>query len=55
LGFFQFFCAAMTSLIVQPLYDGTAVLLSVVILSVAVLALVQYLILANTIPPDGEA
>ncbi len=50
LGFSQFFCAAMTSLIVQPLYDGTAFLLSIVILAVAVIALGQYLVLTRQRP-----
>ena len=51
LGFFQFFCAASTSLIVQPLYDGTARLLSVVILLVAISALCQFLFLTRNGPP----
>ena len=52
LGFFQFFCAALTSLLVQPLYDGSAHTLALVIIGVAVFALVQFLVLTRNGPPE---
>lgn len=50
LGSFQFLCATLTSLAVQPLFDGTTRILSLVILSVVAFSLVQYLILTRKEP-----
>lgn len=47
LGFSQFLCAAGASLLVQPLYDGSAGTLSVLILLIAVTALAQFLYLTR--------
>lgn len=51
LGFVQFLCAALTSLIAQYLYDGTTFLLALAILGVAITALTQFLILTRKGPP----
>ncbi|NMM45092.1 multidrug effflux MFS transporter [Rhodospirillaceae bacterium KN72] len=54
LGFFQFFCAALTSLLVQPLYDGTARTLALVIIGVALFTVVQFLVLTRNGPPEAR-
>lgn len=54
LGFLQFLCAAGASLLVQPLYDGSAGTLSVLILLIAATALAQFLFLTRHGPPVGH-